>query len=358
MNTDELRRTLRDFPRVSLARLPTPVVELPRLAAAAGARRLLCKADHETGLAFGGNKVRQLEFSLGAARSEGADTVLITGAVQSNYVRCAAAAAARLGMACHVQLEARVPRQDAGYRTSGNVLLDRLLGAIVHEYPEGEDEAGADAAMERLAERLAAEGRRPYLVRLAPGPPPLGALAYVEAAAELLEQGALEEIDEIVVGSGSGHTHAGLLVGLRRLGQRTPVCGVCVRRPAGAQAERIAARWREVEQLLGGPSGEGGVTATDVVVDDAVLAPGYGRLSSAVRGAMQLAARSEGLLLDPVYTGRAMAGLLRRAAARRRAGSPGSFLFLHTGGLPALFAYGDEVLASSAAVEGASSATG
>lgn len=337
---------LERFPRRALGHLPTPLIELPRLAREIGAQTLWCKSDHETGLAFGGNKVRQLEFWVGEALEQQADTLLITGAVQSNYVRCAAAAAARVGLDCHVQLEARVPRADERYLRSGNVLLDQLLGAHISEFPEGEDEAGADARLEQIAHDLETHGKRPYIIRLAPGPPPLGALGYVEAARELHEQWqqdpASADLDEIAIGSGSGHTHAGLLVGLRLLGHDVTVVGICVRRDAKSQQDRILDRCREVEELLG--CGEV-VDASDVRVDDAVLAPGYGQLNDAVREAIQLSARREALLLDPVYTGRTMAGLIRRARLRSDSSrGAGRYLFVHTGGLPALFAYGEEVL--------------
>jgi len=195
------------LPRARLAHTPTPLEALPNLAASLGGARLYVKRDDCTGLAFGGNKVRQLEFYLGEAQARNADTVLITGAVQSNFVRLAAAAARKLGMEIHIQLEERVPKTDPAYRSSGNVLLDRLLGATLYSYSDGEDEAGADKRLRAIAAELEAQGRRPYVIPLAPGHPPLGALGYVEAARELLDQLAAQELglDEIVVSSGSGH---------------------------------------------------------------------------------------------------------------------------------------------------------
>ena len=326
------------FPRAALGHLPTPLEALPNLSADSG-RRLFVKRDDCSGLALGGNKVRQLEFYLGEALAQRADTVLITGAVQSNFVRLAAAAACKLGLDCRVQLEERVPGKGESYRCSGNVLLDRLLGAEIHHYPQGEDEAGADGRLREIAAELTAAGRRPYMIPLAPGHPPLGALGYVAAARELLAQGEAQGLafDEVVVPSGSGHTHAGLLFGLRALGCRVPVTGICVRRPATAQHPRIRDRCREIAELLDSPNP---VAAADVRLDDRDLAPGYGRLNSAVHEAIALAARREGLLLDPVYTGRTFAGLLRRAAA---APEGARLLFLHTGGTPALFAYQEEL---------------
>ena len=328
------------FPRVGLAQTPTPLEAMPTLAARAGVGRLYVKRDDCTGLAFGGNKVRQLEFYLGEAESRNADTVLITGAVQSNFVRTAAAAAARLGMDCHIQLEERVPDTDVLYRTSGNVLLDRLFGATLHSYPDGEDEAGADRRIGEIAAELEARGRRPYIVPLAPGHEPLGALGYVVAAREIADQLTADgiAIDEIVAASGSGHTHAGLLFGLRALGHDVPVTGVCVRRDATAQRARIADRCREIADLLDiAPPVDDG----DIHLIDDFLAPGYGRLNPPTRDAIAAASLAEGLILDPVYTGKAMAGFLHRA---RQRGKDGSLLFIHTGGTPALFAYGERVL--------------
>lgn len=335
---------LDDLPRVALGHGPTPLEAMPNLARRFGGLEFHVKRDDCTGLAFGGNKVRQLEFYLGEARAEGADTVVITGAVQSNFVRLAAAAARKLAMDCHVQLEERVPRSDPLYRSSGNVLVDRVLGATIQYYPEGEgeDEAGADARLDEIAAGLAAAGRRPYVIRLAPGHKPLGALGYVVAARETMRQ--LREqglaVDEIVVPSGSGNTHAGLLFGLRALGSRVPVTGICVRRPAAAQRTRIRARVEEIARLLGlTPQ----VADADIVLHDEALAPGYGRLNDATVDAIATAARTEGLILDPVYSGKAMAGFLRNAADSARGRT---LLFLHTGGTPALFAYGDALTAA------------
>ena len=228
------------FPRVRLGHAPTPLEPAPRLGAALGIE-LWIKRDDCTGLAMGGNKVRQLEFHFGEARARGADTVLATGAVQSNLVRIAAAAARRLGMAVHIQLEDRVDGAGGLYRESGNLLLDRVLGAALHSFPEGEDEAAADAAMEERAAALAAEGSRPYVVPSAPGHAPLGGLGYVLAAGEIAAQARELEIgfDAAVTASGSALTHAGLLVGWRALGEGVPVLGICVRRDAEKQSARV-----------------------------------------------------------------------------------------------------------------------
>ena len=310
---------------------------MPNVSADLGGPDVWVKRDDCTGLGMGGNKARQLEFYFGDALAQGADTVLITGAVQSNYVRATAAAAAKLGMACEIQLEDRVGGMDATYRRSGNVLLDEILGARLHSYADGEDEAGADAELEALAERLRGEGRKPYIIHLAEGHRPLGALGYVEAAAEILEQTAelALDLDAIVVPSGSGATHGGLLTGLRAAGSRVPVHGICVRRDAETQAARILRVARATEQEL--DAGEL-VAESDVAVHDDWLAPGYGHPSDSTLEAIRIAARREGVLLDPVYSGKAFAGLLG-LVRRAELGPQETLLFVHTGGTPALFGY-------------------
>ncbi len=334
---------LDSLPRTRLGHTPTPLEAMPNLAKAYPGRQLFVKRDDCTGLALGGNKVRQLEFYLGEAVGQGADTILITGAVQSNFARLAAAGARQLGMDCHIELEQRVPNDDPLYHSSGNVLLARLLGATMHHYPAGEDEAGADRQLATIAARLKAAGRHPYIIPLAPGHKPLGALGYVVAAREILQQCDDRGLafDEVVVPSGSGHTHAGLLFGLRALGSPVVVTGICVRRPAAAQTPRIADRCREVAALLGVTNP---VSAPDIRLVDNVLAPGYGQLNPATRTAIETAAQTEALILDPVYSGKAMAGFLDRAA---KTGQGQSLLFIHTGGTPAVFAYGEALLSST-----------
>ena len=328
------------FPRVRLGHAPTPLDPAPRLGAALGVE-LWIKRDDCTGLALGGNKVRQLEFHLGAAQARGADTVLVTGAVQSNLVRLAAAGARRLGMDVHIQLEERVDDAGGLYRTSGNLLLDRLLGATLHALPVGEDETAADAALERLARALADEGRRPYVIHSAPGHPPLGGLGYVLAAAEVLGQAGELGIgfDAVVCASGSALTHAGILVGMRALGAPAPVLGICVRRDARRQGARVAQAAAALAAMIERPAA---LAADDVEVCDAVHPPGYGKLNDAVREALEMAARHEALLLDPVYTGKAMAGLVAHVRSGRIAAGS-RVLFVHTGGLPAVFAYADRL---------------
>lgn len=326
---------LSQLPRVRFARTPTPIDPMPRLGQALGHGRLFVKRDDLTGgPGLGGNKARQIEFYFGEAEASGADTVLITGAVQSNFTRSVAAVAAKRGLACHVQLEERVAGADETYRDSGNALLDRLFGATVHSFGEGENEAAADANLERLAAELRSAGRRPYVIHLSADRPPLGALGYVVAAEELLHAGG-ELPDRIVVASGSASTHVGLLVGLRALGAKTRVTGVCVRRPADQQAARVLRRCRDLAELLGVPCP---VDDGDVETTDASFGPGYGVLTSAIVEAMTLAGRTEALVLDPVYTAKVMAGLIALIRTGEIATSE-TVLFWHTGGGPGLFAY-------------------
>ncbi len=322
-----------------LADTPTPIEELKNLSREVGGGELFVKRDDKTGLSFGGNKVRQLEFYLGDAQANMADAVLITGAVQSNFVRSVAAAACRLGLECHAQLEDRVPVEEPAYRTSGNPLVNIMLGAKIYTYPEGEDEAGADARLEEIAADLRKKGKRPYVIHLGADHPQLGALGYVLAAKEILGQLAEQNLvfDEIVVASGSGSTHSGLLFGLRSLGCETRVTGVCVRREAPAQIKRIQSHLKNIAGLL---RSSNPVTDEDIHITDMFLSPGYGRLNPSAIEAIQLAARSEALILDPVYTAKSMAGAISRA---REAGKNHRLLFIHTGGVPAIFGYGPEL---------------
>lgn len=313
---------------------------MPRLGGAYGLN-LFVKRDDCTGVGFGGNKVRQLEYYVGAALAQGADTLLITSAIQSNFVRTAAAMGRRFGLDCHIQLEDRVPGVSDLYRTNGNVLLDGLLGATLHSYPDGEDEAGADAAVLKLAEELRRKGKHPYVIPLAADHPPLGALGYIAAALELAGSNTgsnVEPFDDIIVGSGSALTHAGLLFGLRALGISTPVYGICVRRDAASQSARVAQRMADLAALTGL---DVTVSPRDVRLFDGVLAPGYGQLNARTTAAIRQTAELEGLFLDPVYTGKAMAGLIALAGKAQLGGK--RVLFWHTGGAPALFAYADQL---------------
>ncbi len=324
------------FARAKLQSCATPLEPLERLSDQLGID-LWIKRDDLTGLGFGGNKVRQLEYYFGAAQAAKADTILITGAVQSNYVRTAAAAAAKLGMKAVLQLENRVLGMDQTYATSGNVLLGQLLGAQYMYYPDGEDEVGADKALRARAEELRHEGRTPFVIPLGLDNPPRGALGYMNAAREIHQQSG--GFDAIVVASGSGMTHMGLLAGMRSLGCETPVYGSCVRRTAGDQSIRLMVLKQKLETLLDCTLPVG---RDDINVWDGAIGPSYGQLDAKSRTAITMMAQNEGLFLDPVYTAKGFAGvlgLLEEGVIKRDM----RVLYVHTGGTPALFAYQNEL---------------
>lgn len=324
------------FPRAELMNGETPLVRLDRMSERLGID-LWLKRDDLTGLGFGGNKTRQLEFYFGDALAKGADTVLITGAVQSNYVRSAAAAAAQLGLRAILQLEERVAGMGAPYYNSGNVLLAKILGAEHISYPEGEDEAGADAALHQRSEQIKAEGGKPYVIHLGLDHPPLGALGYVAGGIELCEQ--MDDFDAVVVPSGSGATHGGLLTGLRLAGQSAPVHGICVRRDHQQQQQRLKTVLHKLANLL---DIDPKLTSDAVFTWDGALSPGYGKMGPDTQHALSLMARTEGVFLDPVYTAKTFAGLLGLIdTGHILAGQ--KVVMLHTGGLPALFGYQEEL---------------
>ena len=331
---------LNDLPRVSLCNIQTPIEHMKNLSHVIDGGSLYVKRDDCNGLAFGGNKVRQLEFYLGEAINKGCDTILMTGAVQSNFIRTAAAACRKLGLNCHAQLEERVDKHDLEYRKNGNVLLNNILGATLYSFPEGENEAGADRNLQEIAQKLTTQGYSPYIVPMSPDHKPLGALGYVIAAQELLEQ--IEEmkinIDEIVVAAGSGNTYAGLLFGLRAMGSNIKVIGICVRRDAKQQYARMQTRFEQIANLL---NMEQQVSKEDIHLIDEYLAPGYGLANQDVYSAMFLGAHHEALILDPCYMGKTTAGLLDRAIEGKK--EKKNILMFHTGGSPALFGYGEEL---------------
>lgn len=332
-----ISQALAPWSRLELGHFPTPLEQLPRFSANFSSHSIYIKRDDCSGLGMGGNKVRQLEFYMGDAIDKGCDVVLGTGAIQSNYMRTLAAAAARLGLECHIQLESRVKTDSQDYLHSGNVLLNKMFGAQLHYYDGSGDEFDADLKIRQIADRLSQQGKKPYIVPLVPVEQPRGALGYVRAAAELMQQLAAQAInaDLLVVGSGSGLTHAGLLTGLRMAGVKTPVLGVCVRREAKLQQPRILATCRKVETMLG--CGQV-VPPPDIWVDQRALYPGYGKASEPVMQAIATMAGTEGILLDPVYSGKTVAcAMLAMAAGELRAYH--NIIIIHTGGTPAIFAY-------------------
>ena len=323
------------FPRVRLAHLPTPLEPLPRLSEALGVE-IWIKRDDCTGLAGGGNKTRKLEFLLGDAMEQGADTLVTQGAVQSNHVRQTAAAAAAHGMKCEIILEERTGSTAIDYTRNGNVLLDRLFGATLRTVPGGSDMV---AELEATAEAVRARGGRPYVIP-GGGSNPTGALGYVDCAREIVVQAdELDmQIDRIVTATGSAGTHAGLVAGLAVMGADIPVLGIGVRAPKDKQEANVLKLARETAALLGRPDA---VTDAMVVADCDYVGEGYGLIDDAVIEALKLAARTDGILLDPVYTGKAMKGLIALARAGRFEGE--TLVFLHTGGAHGLFGYQGEL---------------
>ena len=326
---------------IRFAHLPTPLEPLPALSdalatASGGGPNLWVKRDDCTGLAGGGNKTRKLEYLLGDAMANDADTLVTQGAVQSNHVRQTAAVAAKFGMACEVILEERTGSKAVDYTQSGNVLLDELLGAKIRRVPAGTD---MNAELARTAAEGAARGGRPYVIP-GGGSNIIGALGYVECALETVTQ-ANElglEIDRIITATGSAGTHAGLVAGLAVMGADIPVLGIGVRAPKDVQEANVYKLARETAALLGH---EERVTRDMVVADCDYVGAGYGLIDQAVIDALSLAARTEGLLLDPVYSGKAMKGLIALSALGRFDGE--TVVFLHTGGAQGLFGYASEM---------------
>jgi len=319
--------TLVNLPRQRIAHLPTPVEPLPRLSQALGGPSIWVKRDDQTGLAFGGNKTRKLEFLLADARSLGAETLITRGALQSNHCRQTAAAAARHGYACTLILAGEAPST-----ITGNLLLDQLLGAEIIFAGDEDPEQVLKQAFDRAQE----EGRRPYLIPYG-GSSPTGASAYVAALEELLTEEA--PFHRIVFATSSGGTQAGMIVGAQALGLPTRIYGISVDKPADDLRPAIAALAHEIADLL---RIDLALDSSDILVDDRYLGGGYGVMGDPEVQAIRLFARHEGLLLDPVYTGRAAAGLID--LIHRGEIEPGErILFWHTGGTPGLFAYADQL---------------
>jgi L-cysteate sulfo-lyase len=321
------------FPRLRLAHLPTPLESMPALSRALGGPDLWIKRDDCTGLATGGNKTRKLEFLMAEAIEARADTVLTPGAVQSNHARQTAAAAAKLGMHCEILLEEARADGDEDYAGSGNILIDRVCNARIRRYPKDTDLV---AEMAALAKSLREAGKRPYVIP-AGGSNAVGALGYANCAAELLSQSRASgrDIDLVIHASGSAGTQAGLIAGFHALEANVPVLGICVGRAADAQEEMVRSLAEETLALLGTTAA---LPRERVQANGDYVGEGYGIPTAGMVEAVELVARSEGILLDPVYSGKAMAGLIDLLRTDRLEHYR-NVVFLHTGGTVALFAY-------------------
>jgi L-cysteate sulfo-lyase len=321
------------FPRIRFAHLPTPLEPMPNLTRLLGGPQLYVKRDDCTGLATGGNKTRKLEFLIADALAQGADTVITHGAVQSNHVRQTAAAACRYGLRCAALLERRVPGHGPGYEATGNVLFDRLFGA---ELRLVEAATNMDGVCAELAEEIQGRGGKPYYIP-GGGSNAVGALGYVDAALELLTQANAMglRIDGVVHGTGSTGTQAGLVCGLEGANSGIDVLGICVSRPAAAQIDAVYQTASATAARLGI---KGGLDRGRIMANGDYVGPGYGIPTAGTLEAIRLAACHEGLLLDPVYTGKAMAGLID-LCRRGFFAKDQNIVFLHTGGAAALFAY-------------------
>lgn len=314
---------MNNIPRLHFAHLPTPIEELPRLSEALGGPRILIKRDDQTGLALGGNKTRKLEFLVAEAREQSAKTLISGGALQSNHCRQTAAAAARFGLDCILVLNGEMPEHP-----SANLLLDQLFGAEILTIA---DRRERDRVLQETFDKAVVDGRKPYLVPYG-GSSPTGALGYAFAVEEFMKQNV--NADWIVFGTSSGGTHAGLVLGQRAFGYKGKVLGISIDEPEDWLKTRVSKLASDASEKLGERIE---FTPAEVLANADYCRAGYGVLTDAEREAVQLFAKYEGLLLDPVYTGRAAAGmidLIRRGFFKKDE----TVLFWHTGGQPALFA--------------------
>lgn len=321
------------FPRVSLGHFPTPLEPMANLTALLGGPRLWIKRDDCTGLASGGNKTRKLEFLMAEAVALRADIVITQGATQSNHARQTAAAAAKLGMKCLILLEDRTGSTDPDYTDNGNVMLNRLHGAVVERRAGG---TNMQQEMDQAAARLQSEGMRPYVIP-GGGSNPVGALGYVNAAFELIEQAASKglKIDYLVHATGSAGTQAGLVAGLYAANSDIKLLGIGTRAPREKQETMVYDLACRTVAHIGMREG---LARESVVANCDYVGSGYGIPTPSMIEAVEILARTEGLLLDPVYSGKGMAGLID-LIRKGHFKATDNLVFLHTGGSAALFAY-------------------
>ncbi len=321
------------FPTFSLVHRPTPLEHLKHLSAALDGPEIYIKRDDCTGLAFGGNKSRKLEFLIGDALEKSATTIVTVGSMQSNHVRQTAAAAVKAGLKCELVLDWRVPWTQAAYGNSGNILLDRLLGATVHLCSK--DEGRNDKADEVMA-AIEARGEKGYFIPTG-GSDAVGSLGYVDCAVEIMEQVKQQNINvsHVVLASGSGGTQAGMMVGLAGAGSGISCIGIDIDHdPVSVRAE-VADIAAKTAELLGVCAQ---VEKAELELAEGYGAPEYGMPNPKTIDAINQLAQMEAIILDPVYTGKAMAGLIDMIA-KNRFGKDEAVVFVHTGGGPGLFAY-------------------
>ena len=321
------------FPRVRLFPTPTPLEFLPNLSRHLDGPEIWIKRDDCTVVATGGNKVRKLEFLVGEAKALGADHLVTQGAVQSNHVRQTAAVARRFGMKCTALLEHRVQTNDRDYLNSGNVFLDQLFDCAIEYRPGG---ANMNAEAEAKGEALRAAGAKAYVIP-GGGSNRVGALGYVSCAQELVQQADEQglKIDRLVTATGSAGTHAGLVVGMQGMNANIPVLGIGVRLPKDPQETNVHRLAEATAEYVGV---KGGIARSAIVANCDYVGPGYGQPTPGMVEAVRMVASLEGILLDPVYSGKAMAGLIdliRKGEIRKGE----TVVFLHTGGAVGLFGY-------------------
>jgi L-cysteate sulfo-lyase len=321
------------FPRVRLGHLPTPLEPMTRLSAHLGGPKLWIKRDDCTGLATGGNKTRKLEYLVADALAQGADTLITLGALQSNHARQTAAAAAKLGLKCVLVLEERVTQPTDAYRHNGNLLLDRLLGATVKFVPR---DSSMTAAAETAADEVRSAGGKPHVIP-GGGSNAVGAVGYVGCALEILQQaGELGmRVDHVVHATGSSGTQAGLIAGFDGMKSGVRVLGITVGRPRDNQERNVGRLLDETWAHLGL---KGAAPRDNITADDSYFGEAYGIPTKAMKEAVALLAETEGVLLDPVYSGKAMSGLIDLVRQGRFARDD-NVVFVHTGGQAGLFAY-------------------
>ncbi len=321
------------FKRVTLGHFPTPFEHLENLTRFLGGPQIYIKRDDCTGLATGGNKTRKLEYLVADAREKGADTFVTQGATQSNHVRQTAAAARRFGMETYALLERRVTNMGDDYESAGNVLLDDLFHCHYEFRPEGLD---MNAEAEAFGNTLEAKGLKPYVIP-GGGSNPVGALGYVQCAAEIVQQADARDlkIDRIVHATGSAGTQAGLVAGLYALGLDIEVVGISVRAPRTTQIANVHALTCRTLDLLGCDTKP---DADHITVYDGYVGPGYGQPTDEMVEGITTLASQEAILLDPVYSGKGMAGLMG-LVRDGTLNQDENVVFLHTGGSAALFAY-------------------